>query len=484
MDAFARGRGSFDGTCKDVYFVRLLGWHAGYEQEVEQMDRFLSGQEAGGQLRYRRMEQLPRLAAAEDVNYYSGCYDNWTASGRKTLKLKCSGENEVLQAALGAACLEVTGMFGRLTPGVSASMEKNFAVKLMFWTDQAGGELLAEYRPGADRKFVISNITRKQEYLFACFLTFLGVDVLLLQYQSDLSEQALEGPGLSKKVRLGDFAPGTLPAYQPYVPAPKVPAHTERRNSRPAGSRERKPLEVRMAGTAPRPAPSGSRTVVSGGGTGASGGRTNIRTGTGPVPAGSPGRELDFEELARLASSVVMISVHDRKGELLGNGSGIMIGAEGYILTNHHVATGGSFYSVRIEDDEQIYKTDEIIKYNSVLDLAVIRIDRRLKPLPIYGGARKLVRGQKVVAIGSPLGLFNSVSDGIISGFRVINDVDMIQFTAPISHGSSGGAVLNMYGEVIGISTAGFDNGQNINLAVGYEFISQFVRGFTGQHGK
>ena len=54
----------------------------------------------------------------------------------------------------------------------------------------------------------------------------------------------------------------------------------------------------------------------------------------------------------------------------------------------------------------------------------------------------------------------------------------MIQFTAPISHGSSGGAVLNMYGEVIGISTAGFDAGQNINLAMGYECINTFVQGF------
>ena len=90
-----------------------------------------------------------------------------------------------------------------------------------------------------------------------------------------------------------------------------------------------------------------------------------------------------------------------------------------------------------------------------------------------------LTKPQKVVAIGSPLGLFNSVSNGIISGFRKLDGVDMIQFTAPISHGSSGGAVLNMLGEVIGISTAGIDNGQNINLAVGYECINHFIRGFT-----
>lgn len=109
----------------------------------------------------------------------------------------------------------------------------------------------------------------------------------------------------------------------------------------------------------------------------------------------------------------------------------------------------------------------------------MIRIDRRLHPLPVFKGNPPLVRGQKVVAIGSPLGLFNSVSDGIISGFRTIRDVDMIQFTAPISHGSSGGAVLNMFGEVIGISTAGIDDGQNINLAMGYEVINMFIQGFT-----
>ncbi|GFI48878.1 putative serine protease HhoB [Lachnospiraceae bacterium] len=109
----------------------------------------------------------------------------------------------------------------------------------------------------------------------------------------------------------------------------------------------------------------------------------------------------------------------------------------------------------------------------------MIRIDRQLDPLPLYRG-RKLARGQKVVAIGSPLGMFNSVSDGIISGFREIDSVDMIQFTAPISHGSSGGALLNMQGEVIGISTAGIDEGQNLNLAVSYEDIRLFVRGFTG----
>ena len=152
------------------------------------------------------------------------------------------------------------------------------------------------------------------------------------------------------------------------------------------------------------------------------------------------------------------------------------------MLNKLQVEKRGDKCVVRIEDDEKVDVTSEVIKYNPQLDLAVLRIDRELNPLPVYDGRKKLVRGQRVVAIGSPLGLFNSVSDGIISGFRKIKDVDMIQFTAPISSGSSGGAVLNMYGEIIGISTAGVDSGQNINLAVDYSNIRFFAQGFFGQN--
>ena len=204
----------------------------------------------------------------------------------------------------------------------------------------------------------------------------------------------------------------------------------------------------------------------------------SARVSSNPINAAKSRKEKSFEELALLASSIVMIEVHNQLGDVLGIGSGIMIGKEGYILTNHHVVNKGWYYCVRIENDEEVYRTNEVIKYNSVMDLAVIRIAKTLSPLPIYKGRNKLVRGQRVVAIGSPLGLFNSISDGIISGFRVMDSVDVIQFTAPISHGSSGGALLNMYGEVIGISSAGIDSGQNINLAVPYDCINLFIQGF------
>lgn len=489
ISAFANSRGGSGGDYKDVYFIRMLGMDSAYTEEIRAMDRLLSAQAAGGQLCYRRIGELPRLSAPEDVNLYSGCYDLWMGNSQKALDLRSAGQDEERKALLGRACGEAVRYFRQLTPHATASMEKNFAVKLMFWADRVGGELLEGSWQSGIRKLVMPNCCKKQEYLFAYFMTLLGVDVLLLQHQSDI-DGALERLNLSKKARLGDFGPCTLPEYAPQSPVPAVPPHTVRRNDQSGAVRDRRPLKVRTAGSAGSPTPGRPAGTVSPSRNPAPAGQTppagsqRRPVQTRPAAGGAAGRELDFEELARLASSVVMISVLDQKGQTLGNGSGIMIGEAGYILTNHHVASHGRYYAVRIEDDDRVYKTDEIIKYNSVLDLAVIRIDRRLNPLPIYRGARKLVRGQKVVAIGSPLGLFNSVSDGIISGFRVINDVDMIQFTAPISHGSSGGAVLNMYGEVIGISTAGFDNGQNINLAVGYEFINQFVSGFTGQHGK
>ena len=130
-----------------------------------------------------------------------------------------------------------------------------------------------------------------------------------------------------------------------------------------------------------------------------------------------------------------------------------------------------------LEEETEVFYTNELIKYNQDLDLAILRMEKRRAPIPIYRGPEPLVRGQKVVAIGSPLGLFNTVSDGIISGFRTVGRRSMLQFTAPTSHGSSGGALLDVYGNLIGVITAGFDDGQNLNLAVDYQSILEFARG-------
>ncbi len=188
--------------------------------------------------------------------------------------------------------------------------------------------------------------------------------------------------------------------------------------------------------------------------------------------------ELSYIELANIATSIVMITVLDDKNRPVSSGSGVIINSDGYVVTNSHVVAGGRIFSIRLENSEEEMITTRLVKYNQDFDLALLRIEPVDRPaVPIYD-REDLVRGQKVVAIGSPLGLFNTVSDGIIAGFRKFDKMSMIQFTAPTSSGSSGGALLNLHGELIGIVTAGYSDGQNLNLAVDNTTLTDFLRGF------
>lgn len=468
IEAFMSIKGGFNHSVRDVYFVRAIGVPLHFTDVIREMDQKMGREMAGGHITYMRVKTLPNLAGIQESAFYSNAYDVWRSDGMAALR------NVTVKGTFGdvfsRAIRQVIHIFTKNKNHSSDSIVRNFISKIMYWFDVQMAELVSDWNERSVMKVAAENVWKEQEYLFYYFLTLLGCDVLLLEYEKDVeAPEALKS--LSSELVLGTFDTCALPEFVPYVHEEKTvesrPVKVvipERRGRTSAGTAEDKANTQRAStheasGNANRPASVQEADVYK-------------------VNASGAGVEKGFEELAQLASSIVMISVHDHHGEIMSTGSGIMIGRGGYILTNNHVAAGGVFYSVSIEDDEQTYQTDEVIKYNNALDLAVIRIHRQLKPLPIYRGSKKLVRGQKVVAIGSPLGLFNSVSDGIISGFRKIRDIDMIQFTAPISPGSSGGAVLNMQGEVIGISTAGIDNGQNINLAVGYENILMFANGF------
>ncbi len=469
VEGFRNVKGSFRDGCKEVQFLRIVGMDGTALMETAAMDRSLTEQMGRRQGFYNRKNSLPKLAALEDVEFYSGAYRNWADSGKHSVSLKTPVQNQQLPHVISGACAEILGLLGQGKQGMNQSIEKNFIAKVLFWLDEIFSPALQAWKPDYVMKAVFANISKPQEYLFCYLLTLLGADVLLLQAKQDIPAE-LEGLGLSQKCVVGNLGQHEVPEYRPeqFQTRGSLAGNASGRSQ--SGSAH----SLNQANAAVHRTQAGAAHLV----VDARVPERDRRTREMLEPRHS--RELDYEELAQLASSVVQIMIHDGRGNVIGGGSGIMVGRAGYILTNNHVACRGSYYSVRIEEDERVYQTDEMIKYNSVLDLAVIRIDRRLQPLPIYSGQKKLVRGQRVVAIGSPLGLFNSVSDGIISGFRMIEDVEMIQFTAPISSGSSGGAVLNMYGEVIGISTAGFDAGQNINLAVGHKYIGDFVRGFYG----
>mgnify|MGYP000853619316 CR=1 FL=1 len=505
LSAFQDARGTIQRDVKQVCFVRLKGYSRELCSQLRSVDACLNTKMARKELLYTRISSLS-LPRSGDV--YIQAYEAWKTAP-SLVSLPCSRNNAQLAKVLGEALDCVLSIYRNLRAGASDSILRNFAVKLLYWTDELLQRLPGTYHPGMILKIIGENVQKDQEYLFFYFLTMLGADVLLLQTRGDVPLD-FGYLRLSADISMGPYSPEPLPPYDPALleqtgvsPPSRREAPVSQRNvvvqipKRPDKKRRGDSPTVPSQTTAlpqsfqPQPGASQGSLV-----------RVQIpprRQKPGALKASAPSpiastssrgavavpsqsrvqsREKSFEELALLAASVVMVAIADERGEVGATGSGIMVGEAGYILTNNHVIRGGQHFLVRIENDDQVYETTEVIKYNQVLDLALIRIARRLSPLRVYAGANKPVRGQKVVAIGSPLGLFNSVSDGIISGFRVIDHVDMIQFTAPISHGSSGGAVLNMQGEVIGISTAGFDRGQNINLAVPYDAIQPFIRGF------
>ncbi len=172
------------------------------------------------------------------------------------------------------------------------------------------------------------------------------------------------------------------------------------------------------------------------------------------------------ESIGTIRKSVVKIDVYDNYGKIIQTGSGIIVFDKNILITNAHVITGGSSAEAISEADERLY-IDGAIYYNQEEDIAILKLNNqnKIKPLKI---STKYDVGDKVIAIGSPLGIKNSVSDGIISN---ILDDKTIQHTAPISSGSSGGALFNSRGKIIGINTATIIDGQNINLSIPIEKI-------------
>lgn len=482
LTAFARIKGGYANELKDVYFIRMQGGHANLQEELNNAEAMLLGDVKHNRIGYQRLDKLAVLANREEVDFYSECYDTWNRNGRKQAFTKAISSNQQLSYAFTDAIELVLLRYIEAKKNISESIKKNLVVKLMFWLDcvfmKEGISKLTQWDERHCYKIIAENVEKETEYLFFYMLTLLGMDVLLLQMKKDI-ELPENLKGLSKSVTIGEYGNWELEKFhdrewnKAVQDNSKVSEEALKRNPT-AMKADSKKVVVHIPERKRKSSRAQEKIAVS-----EEMPRQKVDVRRPVEKATRERKELSYEQLAQLASSVVMVAIHDETGEVIGTGSGIMIGRGGYILTNFHVIRGGAYFSIRMEDEEKIYITDEVIKYHSNLDLAVLRIDRILNPIPVYQGTEKLVRGQRVVAIGSPLGLFNSVSDGIISGFRTTEKAQMIQFTAPTSPGSSGGALLNLYGEVIGISTAGIDGGQNINLAVPYESILPFIRGFV-----
>ena len=171
--------------------------------------------------------------------------------------------------------------------------------------------------------------------------------------------------------------------------------------------------------------------------------------------------------------SVVLVNVYDEDGEIIATGSGFSAYKENWIVTNFHVIEGASSITVLTDDKKELDVTD-IILFNKKDDLAMIAIDGKLNNLTLGNGNNLKVKS-KVTTIGSPKGEQNTVSEGIISNS---DEKDVIRITAPISHGSSGGVLLNSKNQVIGITSAGYDDAQNLNFAINVNVLKKMYSAY------
>jgi len=181
--------------------------------------------------------------------------------------------------------------------------------------------------------------------------------------------------------------------------------------------------------------------------------------------------DLSPAQIAEKATpSVVLIRVPD------GLGSGFAVGADGRIVTNYHVIRGARQATVVAANGRE-YTDVEVMAADIPHDLVLLRIGAHdLNPLPL-GDSASARPGQHVVAIGHPLGLGNTVSDGQVSAVRELSkNLTMLQISAPISPGSSGGPVLNDRGQVVGVTTSTHRVGQNLNFATRARHLSRLIR--------
>ena len=187
---------------------------------------------------------------------------------------------------------------------------------------------------------------------------------------------------------------------------------------------------------------------------------------------------LSTSEIAKLNDKkVVLIKVNNRSGA--SQGSGIIVG-NGLILTNEHVINGMSGGTIKLNDGTE-YEIEGIVISDKTKDLALLKTTEEIlnvDPVDI-GTYTSLAKGDKIVAIGSPLGLQNTVSEGIVSSFRLMEGVQKIQISAPIDHGSSGGGLFNSKGELVGVTASGYNSSADLNFAVAIDEASIWYNYFN-----
>ena len=190
------------------------------------------------------------------------------------------------------------------------------------------------------------------------------------------------------------------------------------------------------------------------------------------------GPALDFAGIyEKVSPSIVSIEAETESG--ISGGTGIILSEDGYILTNAHVVAGGEDVQVLLHDRQA--SRAKLVGFQNDEDLAVLKIEREGLTSAQFGDSALLHPGDRVAALGDPLGYRATITEGIISGIeRNIEgprgDMLMIQTSAPINHGNSGGALINRFGQVVGVTTIKIVTEDGGAEALGFAIPSRRVK--------
>jgi serine protease Do len=191
-----------------------------------------------------------------------------------------------------------------------------------------------------------------------------------------------------------------------------------------------------------------------------------------PPPAFGAPSEKSIPQIVEEQGKAVLVISNLGFGDLQqGVGSGFVVRSDGVVLTNYHVIEHAQAVTVKLPDGRE-FRAQGVLGSDPELDIAVLKIEATGLPTIPLGDSDQVKVGQRVIAIGNPLGMFEyTVSDGIISAIRLDDDPKakmkkLLQITAPISQGSSSGPLLDLTGKVIGITAAISMEGQNLNFAI------------------
>jgi tetratricopeptide (TPR) repeat protein len=175
------------------------------------------------------------------------------------------------------------------------------------------------------------------------------------------------------------------------------------------------------------------------------------------------------------SKAVVVVTAYDEKGNAISQGSGFIVRRDGAVVTNYHVISKASDIKVKVGD--KLLDVEGLIFTDKENDLVILKVKADGMPVVKLGVIEKANIGESVYVISSPVGFENTISDGLLSGIRMIDErSEILQITAPVSPGSSGGPVFNGKGEVVGVVTMLIKEAQNLNFAMPVKLIKDKIR--------